>query len=101
MKVPFTSLVLSTITLIACTPQAHVYTPVEIETKCNQERQEASGVQGKVSVGANSKTGMGLGLSLSVNDKYLRGVDPQAVYDQCVQKLNDHNARQAALLGEK
>ena len=82
-------------TLASCV-QNKVYTPREVQTICEEKRAEASGVQGKVSVGMNNKTGANVGVSLRVNDKFLRGMDPQAVYDQCIQKYADLNAKAIA-----
>ncbi len=77
-------------TLASCASHK-IYSPEEIQAICEEERAEAAGVQGKVSVGVNNQTGTNLGIQLSVNDKFLRGLDPQAVYDQCVQEYNDLN----------
>lgn len=80
--------------LVSCTPKT--YSDTEIKAACEEERLDASGVRGAVSIGANSHSGPSMGVSLSVNDKFLRGVDPQAAYDQCVQKYNDRNLKVTA-----
>lgn len=85
--------------ILASCASTKIYSPAEIQAICEEKRAEASGVQGKVSVGVNSQTGTNLGVQLSVNDKFLRGLDPQAVYDQCVQQYNDKN-RSAKLVLE-
>ncbi len=77
--------------LSACQPK--IYSQEEITETCTEERLDAEGVRGGVTVGANSVTGPQVGVSLRISDSYIRGLDPQSVYDQCVQKLNNHNVR--------
>jgi len=78
--------------LSACA-DPRTYSAQEIAEICNERKEETAGPQGQVSVGINSRDGLGLGASISVNDKFLRGLDPDAVYEQCVQKLQEHNLR--------
>lgn len=66
-------------------------TPAEIKEKCEQERREAAGPTGSVTVGTNSKTGAFGDVSVTVNDKFLRGLDPDTVYSTCIDRYSAQN----------
>ncbi len=75
------------IVLTACQPTPRTYTFQEAQEICAEEKRDAEGPRGEVTLGATSKgAGFG-GVSVSVNDKYIRGVDPAVVYEQCMQKM--------------
>ena len=65
--------------LAACAPPS----PEAAYRACAARAQAALGPQGAVELGVGSG-GMSTGLSLSVTSDYLRGRDPEAVYDACI-----------------
>jgi hypothetical protein len=59
-------------------------TPEEAADRCEARAQAAQAPTGAVSVGANSQTGMSTGISIGLSGDFLRGRDPQEVYESCV-----------------
>ncbi len=73
--------------LFACEQTPKTYTAAEVKAKCEEERRDAQGPRTNVSIGANSRTGLNTGLSISLNDKFIRGVDPETAYENCMARF--------------
>ena len=74
--------------------QERVYSAEEIHEICMDKKRAAQGPTGQASISAGTE-GSRIGLSIGVTDDFLLGRDPERVFEQCVQKYNDHNARVA------
>lgn len=66
--------------LIACGPP----TPEQIERQCRDRAYDAEAPRGNVGVGINSKGSVGVGIELGASLDYLRGRDPEEVYQRCM-----------------
>jgi len=53
---------------------------------CEERARAAQGPTGRVSVEANSRTGLGTGVEIGLSSDYLSGRDPVAVYEDCVRR---------------
>ncbi len=73
--------------LLACEQQARSYTMEQAKAICHDKMRDAQGPRTNVTMGANSRTGGFGGVSVQLSDSYLRGLDPQEVYDECMAKL--------------
>ena len=69
--------------LAACGP----LDPNVAADRCEDRARAAQGPSGNVTVGANSETGGFGGASVSVSSDFLRGLDPELVYQRCVLEL--------------
>lgn len=56
----------------------------QAEKACFERARLAQQPRGEVFLGANSKGQTAAGVDLSISSDFLRGLDPAAVYDQCV-----------------
>ena len=70
--------------LSACTPRQYSY--VEARALCQDKADAAAGPQGNASVGFGTG-GPSASLGISISDSYLRGDDPQIVFDTCMNNL--------------
>lgn len=70
---------------LGCTPKVMTY--AEALELCRDKADAAEGPQGEVgfSVGTN---GPSANLSISISDSYLRGDDPQVVFETCMNELS-------------
>lgn len=73
--------------LTACDPILKTMTYSQAVSRCQEESREASSPQISATVGANSNTGLFGGLSISLSDAYIRGLDPAMVYETCMNDL--------------
>ena len=62
-------------------------TPEQAAERCEKRARSAQGPEFSATVGVNSKTGAFGGGSVGVSTDFLRGLDPVAVYESCVQNL--------------
>ncbi len=69
--------------LAACGPM----NPERAAERCEERARAAQGPTGSVTIGVNSKTGGFSRASVGVSSDFLRGRDPDAVYDECVFSL--------------
>ena len=70
--------------LSACTPRQYSY--VEARALCQDKADAAAGPQGNVAVGVGTG-GTSFSGGISFSDSYLRGDDPQIVFDKCMNNL--------------
>lgn len=66
--------------LLACGPVS----PELAARQCAERADAAAGPTGEVSIGVNNRGKVGGGIEIGVSSDYLRGRDPQQVYEQCV-----------------
>ena len=66
--------------LAACGPP----TPAQIERQCRERAYDAEGPSGNVGVGINSGGNVSVGVSVGASLDYLRGRDPEEVYQSCM-----------------
>ena len=76
--------VLILVAAAACTPQTMTYS--EAVEHCQGEARKAAGPTGEASVGIGTG-GTSFGLSVEISDKWIRGLDPEVVYNQCLDDL--------------
>lgn len=77
--------VLGLMGLSACTaPQID---PARAADRCEERARAAQGPTGTVTFGANSNTGSYTSAEIGITADYLRGADPNVVYDRCVIEL--------------
>ncbi len=70
-----------------CEQTPKTYTAAQVKEICEEERRDAQGPRTNVSIGANSVSGLVGGVGISFNDKYIRGVDPDTAYQQCLERF--------------
>lgn len=70
--------------LSACTPRQYDYT--EARDFCQGKADAAAGPQGGATISAGTG-GVRFGGNISVTDSFLRGDDPQIVFDTCMNNL--------------
>ncbi len=75
-------------TLAACEQQPRTYTVAQAKAICEDERRDAQGPRSNVTLGANSESGGFANMSISLNDSFIRGEDPDVVYSDCMSRLN-------------
>ncbi len=73
--------------LMACTLPQMTY--VEALAFCQDKADAAAGPQGVVGLGVGTG-GTNASLSISLSDSYLRGDDPQVVYETCMNELSQN-----------
>ena len=73
-------LVLPVALLAACGPP----TPEQIERQCRERAYDAEAPSGNVGVGINSSGNVSVGVSVGASLDYLRGRDPEEVYESCM-----------------
>ena len=78
--------VLALAALAACGPPAPL-PPERAAEICAQRARDAAGPRGRVTVGANSRSGVYTDAGVLVTSDFLRGRDPAEVYRSCVQAL--------------
>lgn len=66
----------------ACTPIP--VSPERAAEICEDKARAAQGPTGSVTVGSNSNSGGFGGLEVGISSDFLRGLDPVAVYEECV-----------------
>ena len=66
--------------LAACGP----ISPERAAELCEDRAREAAGPTGEVSIGVNSDGEIISGFEIGISSDYLRGRDPQLIYEQCV-----------------
>ncbi len=74
-------------TLAACEQQPRTYTLAEAKAICEDERRDAQGPRSSVTLGTNSERGGFANMSISLNDSFIRGQDPDVVYADCMSRL--------------
>ena len=62
-------------------------TPEEAALRCEERARAAQAPTGGVSVGVNSNSGVSTELNIGLSGDFLRGRDPQEVYQSCVIEL--------------
>ncbi len=73
-----------TATVGACTPRQYSF--AEAHEMCEEKADAARGPQGTLSASVGTG-GPSASLGISVSDSFLRGEDPQVVYDVCMNNL--------------
>jgi hypothetical protein len=58
--------------------------PALVADQCEQRARDAQGPTGDVTIGVNSRSGGFANASVGINSDFLRGLDPNAVYERCV-----------------
>lgn len=71
----------------ACTTTLQTMTRAEAISLCQEKANNASSPTYNATIGVNSNTGAFGGLSISLSDAYLRGLDPEVVYESCMNDL--------------
>lgn len=61
--------------------------PERAHERCEQRARDAQGPTGKVAIGVNSNSGAFSNAQIGVSTDFLRGLDPAAVYDECIVNL--------------
>ncbi len=77
------SIIAAAIFLVACGP----LDPELAAQRCEDRARKAQAPIGKVTLGVNSNTGAFGRAQVGVTSDFLRGRDPQQVYDECVINL--------------
>ena len=70
--------------LSACTPRRYSY--VEAREFCQDKADAAAGPQGNASLSVGTG-GPSASVGISISDSFLRGDDPQTVFDTCMNNL--------------
>lgn len=78
-------LLMTGVAISACTPPT--MTHQEAMAYCDDKAKSAAGPRGKVGVGVGTG-GPFANVSVSISDSYIRGDDPQMVYNKCMQELS-------------
>jgi len=73
--------------LAACGPMD----PNVAADRCEERARGAQGPQADLTVGANSRTGGFGSASVSISSDFIRGLDPEQVYQRCVLELTGEN----------
>ncbi len=73
--------------IAACEQTPRTYTAAEVKQICEEERRDAQGPRTNMTIGANSVSGMVGGVGITFNDKFIRGVDPDTAYQQCLERF--------------
>lgn len=68
--------------LTACGP----ISPERAADQCEDRARAALGPTGEAKLGVNSDRGVVAGLELTITSDFIRGADPQRVYESCVQQ---------------
>ena len=68
--------------LAACTTGP--LNPYQAADRCEQRARAAQGPTGEVRIGIGSGGRSGVGADIGITDDFIRGRDPQAVYESCV-----------------
>lgn len=69
--------------LVACGPVS----PEAAADQCEERAQRAAGPTGEARIGVNSDKGVVGGVELTIGSDFIRGRDPQQVYETCVFNL--------------
>lgn len=67
-----------------CTPRQVTY--AEAKEICEDKSRAAAGPQGTVGIGIGTG-GTSASVGISISDSFIRGDDPQTVYDTCMNKF--------------
>jgi hypothetical protein len=78
-------MVLGAMALTAC--ELPPISPENAADRCEERARGAQGPQAEVTLGVNSNTGGFASGSVGISSDFLRGFDPVAVYESCVQNL--------------
>lgn len=70
----------------ACATTPQHYTNAQAVALCNDKARSAAGPRGEAEFGIGTN-GASAGLSLSFDESFLRGRDPDAVYTECLDQL--------------
>ncbi len=87
MKSIYIVLTGAALVISACTTTLETMTRSDAIVLCQGKASDASGPTYGATVGANSNTGFFGGLSISLSDAYIRGLDPAAVFEHCMNEL--------------
>lgn len=71
---------LTLVALASCGPIA----PELAAQRCEERARSAQGPTGGMTVGVNSNSGSFVEASIGISSDFVRGLDPNAVYDRCV-----------------
>ncbi len=82
------------VALAACESVLQTYTDAEAIALCEDKARSAAGPRGEAEFGIGTN-GPSAGLSLSFDESFLRGRDPDAVYAECL----DHLRRNGQIAG--
>ncbi len=80
-----TIVVVATVIVAACTPRQMTY--AEAREYCQEKADAAAGPQGEIGVSTGT-SGTNFSFGISVSDSFLRGDDPNVVYDTCMNELS-------------
>lgn len=69
----------------ACTPTP--VTPAQAAERCEARARAAQGPTGDVTFGVNNRTGASTSASIGISSDFVRGLDPDAVFDRCVLEM--------------
>ena len=73
----------------ACTPVP--VDPVIAAQRCEDRARAAQAPTGEVKFGVNSRTGAMSSFKIGITDDFVRGLDPELVYDRCVLEMTGAN----------
>lgn len=80
--------------LAACGPVS----PETAARQCEEQARRAAGPTGEFGIGVNSKGNVSTGVSIGISSDFLRGREPQDVYENCVfQKTGEDPIRPLVL----
>ena len=60
---------------------------------CEERARGAAGPTGEIGIGVNSERGIVTNAEVAITSDFIRGRDPQVVYDQCVRNLTGQGHR--------
>lgn len=75
--------------LAACETTPQTYTNSEAIAFCEDKARSAAGPRGEAEFGIGTE-GTSAGLSLSFDESFLRGRDPDVVYSECLDQLRSN-----------
>lgn len=75
--------------LAACETTPQIYTNAQAIALCEDKARSAAGPRGEAEFGFGTE-GTSAGLSLSFDESFLRGRDPNVVYTECLDQLRQN-----------
>lgn len=91
------AVVLSVMLLGACTTQM---SPFQAADHCEKRARAAQGPTGNVTFGVNNTSGAFTEAEIGITSDFLRGADPEVLYDRCVIELTGEGPIRRPILRE-
>lgn len=83
MRFAVASMVLAV--LASCGPQ--IVDPEAADAICEERARAAQAPTGEITFGINSNTGTSTSAAIGISSDFIRGLDPDLVYDRCVLEM--------------